>query len=238
MGKKVEVINAIYLFLSGSLKNPQMLHVLNEQSSLIHHFIAEIRNQDVQKDRMRFRRNLERIGEIAAYELSKTLEYRDSEVITPLGVAQVPMLKEQPIIATILRAGLPLHQGVLNYFDHADNAFVSAYRRHHKDGTFDIRLDYLSSPSLNDRVLILTDPMLATGSSMVMTYKAMLQKGKPKHTHIVCAIASAQGVDYVKSHLPTGITIWAGAVDEELTAQAYIVPGLGDAGDLAFGEKD
>jgi uracil phosphoribosyltransferase len=214
-----------------------MLHVLNEQPSLIHHYIAEIRDQEIQKDRMRFRRNLERIGELAAYEISKTMEYSDTEVTTPLGVAQVLMLKEQPIVATILRAGLPLHQGVLNYFDRADNAFISAYRKHHKDGSFDIRLDYLSSPSLNNRILILTDPMLATGASMVMTYKSLLQQGKPKHTHIVCAIASTQGIEHVKSHLPSGVTIWAGAVDDELTAQAYIVPGLGDAGDLAFGEK-
>ncbi|MEP7264702.1 MAG: uracil phosphoribosyltransferase [Bacteroidota bacterium] len=214
-----------------------MLHVLNEHPSLIHHYIAEIRDQDVQKDRMRFRRNLERIGEIAAYEISKKLEYEVKEVTTPLGVALIPLLKEQPIVATILRAGLPLHQGVLNYFDKADNAFITAFRKHHKDGSFDIRLDYLSSPSLNNRILILTDPMLATGASMVLTYKAMLQQGKPKHTHIVCAIASTQGIEYVKSHLPNDVTIWAGAVDEELTAQAYIVPGLGDAGDLAFGEK-
>ena len=214
-----------------------MLHILNEQPSILHHYIAEIRDQEVQKDRMRFRRNLERIGEVAAFEISKKLEYEVKEVITPLGVAQIPLLKEQPIVATILRAGLPLHQGVLNYFDKADNAFVTAYRRHHKDGSFDIRLDYLSSPSLNNRILILTDPMLATGASMVMTYKAMLQHGKPKHTHIVCAIASMEGIEYVKSHLPSDVTIWAGAVDEELTAQAYIVPGLGDAGDLAFGEK-
>jgi uracil phosphoribosyltransferase len=214
-----------------------MLHVLNENPSIIHHFIAELRDQEIQKDRMRFRRNLERIGELAAYEISKKLEYDVKEVITPLGMAQIPLLKEQPIVATILRAGLPLHQGVLNYFDKADNAFVTAYRRHHKDGTFDIRLDYLSSPSLNNRILILTDPMIATGASMVMTFKAMLQHGKPKHTHIVCAIASVEGIEYVKSHLPTDVTIWAGAVDEELTAQSYIVPGLGDAGDLAFGEK-
>ncbi len=214
-----------------------MLHILNEQPSILHHYIAEIRDQEVQKDRMRFRRNLERIGEVAAFEISKKLEYEVKEVTTPLGVAQIPLLKEQPIVATILRAGLPLHQGVLNYFDKADNAFVTAYRRHHKDGSFDIRLDYLSSPSLNNRILILTDPMLATGASMVMTYKAMLQHGKPKHTHIVCAIASMEGIEYVKSHLPSDVTIWAGAVDEELTAQAYIVPGLGDAGDLAFGEK-
>ncbi len=215
-----------------------MLYILSQQSSIIHHFIAEIRDQEIQKDRMRFRRNLERIGEIAALEISKKMEYEDKEITTPLGVAIIPQLKEQPVVATILRAGLPLHQGVLNYFDSADNAFVSAYRRHHKDGSFDIRLDYLSSPPLNGRILILADPMLATGASIVMTYKAMLQKGKPKHTHIVCAIASAEGIEHVKSHLPTDVTIWAGAVDEELTAQAYIVPGLGDAGDLAFGIKE
>ena len=215
-----------------------MLYILSQQSSIIHHFLSEIRDQEVQKDRMRFRRNLERIGEIAAYEISKKLVYENKEITTPLGVAIVPQLKEQPVVATILRAGLPLHQGILNYFDKADNAFISAYRRHNKDGTFDIRLDYLSSPPLNNRTLILADPMLATGSSIVMTYKSMLQKGKPSHLHIVCAIASSEGIEYVKSHLPTDVSIWAGAVDDELTAQAYIVPGLGDAGDLAFGEKE
>ena len=215
-----------------------MVQILSSQHSILNQFIAEIRDQEIQKDRMRFRRNLERIGEIAAIEISKTLTYSESEVTTPLGIANMHLIKEQPVVATILRAGLPLHQGVLNYFDRADNAFVSAYRRHHKDGTFDIHLEYISSPPLEGRVLILTDPMLATGASMVMTYKAMLQKGRPAHTHIVAAIASLQGVEYVKSHLPAGVTIWVGAVDDELTAQAYIVPGLGDAGDLAFGEKE
>lgn len=214
-----------------------MVNILSDSASIINQFIAELRDVEIQRDRMRFRRNLERIGEIAAVEISKKLEWTRKEVITPLGVAEVPALEEQPVIATILRAGLPLHQGVLNYFDKADNAFVSAYRKHHKDGTFDIRLDYMSSPVLNDRILILTDPMLATGSSMVVTFKAMMQHGKPKHTHIVSALASTQGVEYVKSHLPTGVTLWIGAIDEELTAQAYIVPGLGDAGDLAYGEK-
>lgn len=215
-----------------------MLYILSQQASIIHHFIAEIRDQEIQKDRLRFRRNLERIGEIAAFEISKKMEYADKEITTPLGVAIVPQLKEQPVVATILRAGLPLHQGVINYFDKADNAFISAYRRHNKDGSFDIHLDYLSSPPLNNRLLILTDPMLATGSSIVMTYKSMMQKGKPSHLHIVCAIASSEGIAHVRSHLPNDVTIWAGAVDDELTAQAYIVPGLGDAGDLAFGEKE
>ncbi len=215
-----------------------MVQILSAQHSIINQFVAEIRDHEIQKDRMRFRRNLERIGEMAAIEISRTMEYKTREVVTPLGIANVEVLKEQPVVATILRAGIPLHQGVLNYFDHADNAFVSAYRRHHKDGTFDIHLEYISSPPLESRVLILTDPMLATGSSMVMTYKAMLQKGRPSHTHIVAAIASIQGIEYVKSHLPAGVTIWVAAVDEELTAQSYIVPGLGDAGDLAYGSKD
>jgi len=214
-----------------------MVHVLSEKNSIINHFIAELRDVEIQKDRMRFRRNIERIGEIAAYEISKTLEYEVKDVVTPLGIAPTALLKEQPVVGTILRAGLPLHQGLLNYFDAADNAFVSAYRKHHKDGSFDIRLDYMSSPSLEGRTLILADPMVATGSSIVVTFKEMLQGGKPKHTHIVACIASTQGVEYVKSHMPSDVTLWIGAIDEELTAQSYIVPGLGDAGDLAFGTK-
>ena len=214
-----------------------MVHVLSEKNSIINHFIAELRDVEIQKDRMRFRRNIERIGEIAAYEISKTMEYETKDVVTPLGIAPTPLLKELPVVGTILRAGLPLHQGVLNYFDGADNAFVSAYRKHHKDGSFDIRLDYMSSPSLEGRILILADPMVATGSSIVVTFKEMLQGGKPKHTHIVACIASTEGVEYVKSHLPSDVTLWIGAIDEELTAQSYIVPGLGDAGDLAFGTK-
>ncbi|MBK7967590.1 MAG: uracil phosphoribosyltransferase [Bacteroidetes bacterium] len=214
-----------------------MVQILNQQNSIISRFIAEIRDAVIQKDRMRFRRNLERIGEVAAYEISKKMVYESREVVTPLGIANVNIPKDEPVLATILRAGLPLHQGLLNYFDHADNAFISAYRKHHKDGTFDISLEYVSSPSLHNRIVILSDPMLATGQSMVMTYKAILEKGKAQHTHIVAALASTQGVEYVKKHLPLGITLWIGAVDEELTAQSYIVPGLGDAGDLAFGEK-
>ena len=216
----------------------KMVHILNEKNSIINQFLSEIRDVEVQKDRMRFRRNMERIGEMAAIEISKTFPYVAKEVTTPLGIAQINVLEEQPVVGTILRAGLPLHQGILNYFDHADNAFVSAFRKHHKDGSFDIRLDYVSAPSLNNRILILVDPMLATGSSMVVTFKALLQHGKPKHTHIVAALASAEGLEYVKSHLPSDVSIWIGAVDEELTAQSYIVPGLGDAGDLAYGTKD
>lgn len=214
-----------------------MVNILSAGNSIINVFIAELRDVEIQRDRMRFRRNLERIGEIAALEISRHMPYKSVDVTTPLGIAAVPVLAEQPVAGTILRAGLPLHQGVLNYFDRADNAFISAYRKHHKDGTFDIKLEYVGSPSIENRILILTDPMLATGSSIVATFKSLLEYGRPKHTHIVCALASTQGVDFVKSHLPSGITLWIGAVDDELTAQAYIVPGLGDAGDLAFGDK-
>ncbi len=196
-----------------------------------------MRDVNVQNDRQRFRRNLERIGEIAAYEISRTMRYEERDFTTPLGVSSMQVHAEEPVIATILRAGLPLHQGILNYFDQADNAFISAYRKHHKDGSFEISLEYVAAPSLDGRVVILTDPMLATGQSMVMTYKAMLEKGVPAHTHVVSVIASKLGVDYVKKHLSENITLWIGAVDEELTAQSYIVPGLGDAGDLAYGEK-
>lgn len=215
-----------------------MVHLLSAGNSIIHQFIAEIRDVNVQGDRMRFRRNLERIGEIAALEISKTLPYTESEVTTPLGIAAVRKLSEQPVVGTILRAGLPLHQGILNYFDQADNAFISAYRKQTKDGGFEISLDYISSPLLSDRIFILADPMLASGASIVTTYKAILRKGKPKHTHLVIAMASTQGLEYVKSHLPMEVEIWVGAIDEELTAQSYIVPGLGDAGDLAYGEKE
>jgi len=213
------------------------IHNLGQHNSLINQFVSELRNVEVQHDRMRFRRNLERIGEIIAYEISKMMPYHEVEITTPLGAATMQLQSEQPVLATILRAGLPLHQGFLNYFDQADNSFISAYRKHHKDGSFEIALEYVSSASLENRVMILCDPMLATGSSIVMTYKAMMEKGVPRHTHIVCAIASVQGIEHVKSHLSENVTVWAAAIDDELTAQSYIVPGLGDAGDLAFGEK-
>ena len=214
-----------------------MVHNLSQSNSIINQFVSELRDVEIQKDRMRFRRNLVRLGEIFAYEISKTMAYVKKDVTTSLGMANVPVLEEQPIVGTILRAGLPLHEGLLNFFDNADNAFISAYRKHHKDGTFDIKLEYVSSPSLDNRLLILADPMLATGSSMVMTYKAMLEKGRPRQTHIVAALASIQGIEYVKRNLASDVTLWVGAIDEELTVQSYIVPGLGDAGDLAFGEK-
>ncbi len=215
-----------------------MVNNLSEQNSILNEFIAEIRDSEIQKDSMRFRRNLERIGEIFAYEVSKHLEFSSKEVVTPLGVAEISTLKNQPVIATILRAGLPLHQGILNYFDRAQNAFVSAYRRHHKSGKFDIQIEYTSSPGIEDKVLILSDPMLATGSSMFLTYKKLLENGKPKHTHFITIIASVQGIEYLTKHLSSDeYTLWVAGIDDELTAQSYIVPGLGDAGDLAYGSK-
>ncbi len=215
-----------------------MIHLLGKNSSLINQYIAEVRDQEIQKDPLRFRRNMERLGEIFAYEISKTLEWEKKEVITSLGVAECEVLKSQPVISTILRAGLPLHQGILNFFDQAENAFISAFRKHHKNGRFDIQIEYTSCPSLEDKVLVISDPMLATGSSMVLAYKELIQKGKPAHTHIVSVVASVQGLEYMKKHLLNDdFTVWLGAIDDELTAKAYIVPGLGDAGDLAFGSK-
>ncbi|MCU0432878.1 MAG: uracil phosphoribosyltransferase [Bacteroidia bacterium] len=209
----------------------------SKQHSVISVYMAEMRDVTLQKDPMRFRRNLERIGTLIGFEISRKLEYVRRDVTTPLGIAQADVLKEQPVIATILRAGLPLHNGLLQVFDYAENGFISAYRKHHKDGSFEVFVDYMACPLLDDKVLILCDPMLATGTSMVMTYQALLRRGRPKHVHIVSAIASVAGVEYTKRHMPENVTIWTGAIDEELTAQSYIVPGLGDAGDLAYGAK-
>ena len=209
---------------------------LSKNPSVANHFIAEMRNINVQNDRMRFRRNMERLGEILAYELSKHLPYNSIEVETPLGVAQSKELSRPIVLATILRAGLPLHQGLLNYFDGAENAFVSAYRKHHHDGTFEIKLEYLSCPNFDGKILILADPMLASGASMVIAAKQLLEHGTPSEIHFVTAIAATPGVEYVRRMYPKA-GIWMGALDEELTAKSYIVPGLGDAGDLAYGEK-
>jgi uracil phosphoribosyltransferase len=209
---------------------------LSEQYSLLSDWVGEIRNEAVQTDRMRFRRNLERIGEVAAFEISKQLEFEEKEIQTPLGTSVCKVLKEQPVLATILRAGLPLHQGLLNYFDRADNAFISAFRKHKKDGTFDISLDYVSCPELENRVVIISDPMLATGSSLVKTIQFLREEGHPSAIHIVVAIACTVGIEYVHRSEP-GVRIWCGAIDDELTAKGFIVPGLGDAGDLAFGNK-
>ena len=210
---------------------------LSKQHSLLNHWVAELRDVNVQNDRMRFRRNIERIGEVAAYELSKTLKFKNVDVTTPLGIAPTQLLTEQPVLATILRAGLPLHQGMLNYFDKADNAFISAYRKHHPDGSFEISLEYLSCPNLNGRVLILCDPMLATGASLVETIQAIQKTYTPAQIHIVVTIASEKGIAHVEKELGADTPIWCAAIDPILNDKSYIVPGLGDAGDLAFGTK-
>lgn len=215
------------------------VHILSQQASLFTQFLSEIRDARIQQDSLRFRRNLERLGEVFAYEISKVLEHQDQDVQTPLGVARIPVLKAQPVLATILRAGLPLHRGLLNYFDQAENSFISAYRKHHgDDDSFEVEIEYLSSPSIEGKTVILCDPMLATGSSMVLAYQALLERGQPEHIHVVAVIASAEGVEFTMKHLPQNTTYWFGAVDQELTARKYIVPGLGDAGDLAYGAKD
>jgi uracil phosphoribosyltransferase len=213
-----------------------MLFNLTAKDSIANRFIAELRNVETQVDRPRFRRNLERIGEVLAYEISQTIGYEPIEVETPLGTATTMLPNQRVVLATILRAGLPLHQGMLNYFDTADNVFIAAYRKHHKDGTFEIQLDYVSTPNLDGCVLILADPMLATGASVNLALKELERFGNPAAVHVATVIASTAGVEAVRRRWPKA-RIWAGAVDEELTAKSYIVPGLGDAGDLAFGEK-
>lgn len=221
-----------------TLKLLNMVINLGEKNSIFNHFMYELRSVGVQADRMRFRRNLERTSEIFAYEISKTLPYKEQEVQTPLGTIQMNVSTTPVVIASILRAGLPMHQGFLNYFDEGENAFISAYRKYSKDGSFKISFEHLSCPNIDNKTLIITDPMLATGSSMILAYKALMQKGKPKHTHIVAIVASKEGLEYTTKNLVgENVTIWLGALDDELTASAYIVPGLGDAGDLAYGEK-
>ena len=209
---------------------------LSQHDSLVSSWVSELRDVEVQQDRMRFRRNLERIGEVAAIEISRELIFEEKEIQTPLGISVSRVLSAQPVLATILRAGLPLHQGLLNYFDKADNAFISAYRKHKRDGSFEISLDYISCPDLENRVLIISDPMLATGSSMVKTIQYLREEGHPSKIHVVTAIACTVGIEFVKRSEPH-CKIWCGAIDDELTAKGYIVPGLGDAGDLAFGNK-
>ncbi len=216
-----------------------MVHILSNTPSILNVFISEIRDAEVQKDRLRFRFNLVRIGEIFAYEISRQMEYVEKEVATQLGFAMVPVLKEYPVLAVIMRAGLPFHQGFLNVFDRSDNAFISAYRRTQKDGSFTINVEYSQVPDINNKVLIICDAMLASGTSMVNTYRDLMLKGKPKHIHLVSVLASEEGLDYIRKHIPQqDISIWVGVVDEELTAHSLIVPGLGDAGDLAYGKKE
>lgn len=215
-----------------------MVRVLSQSPGLIHQFLGELRDVNIQKDRMRFRRNIERIGEIAANEISKTLTYTEREVVTPLGIASMQALERQPVICSIMRAGLPLHQGILNYYDQADSGFIAAYRKHLTADTFEIEVDYLSCGSLDKRILILADPMLATGASLEKVYRMLMQRGMPSQVHIVSVIASRFGLNTLRAKLPEDVHFWIGTIDEELTAQSYIVPGLGDAGDLAFGIKE
>ena len=214
-----------------------MVHHLSEKHSLLSNWIAELRDVQIQKDRMRFRRNIERIGEVIAYEMSKQMAHKVVNTTTPLGTHASKILMEQPVIATILRAGLPMHQGMLNYFDKADNAFISAYRKHHPDGSFEISVEYLSCPDLNNRILIIADPMLATGASLVETIQAITKTQKPKEIHIAVAIASKKGIETVQAALGMDTPIWCGDIDDVLNDKSYIVPGLGDAGDLAYGTK-
>ena len=216
-----------------------MIHILNKENTILNKFIAQIRDREVQRDSMRFRRNLERVGEVMSYEISRTLNYKTQIVETPLGEAAVEMISDKIVVATIMRAGLPLHQGFLNYFDDAESAFISTYRKSSKDGSFKVKVEYVSSCDFEGKTLILVDPLLATGTSLVLAYEALIAKGgEPEHTHIATVVASEQGLDYVKHHLPSrSTTLWVGAVDAELTSRSYIVPGIGDAGDLAFGEK-
>lgn len=213
-----------------------MIFNLSKTKSIANTFIAELRDENIQKDSMRFRKNLERVGEFFAYEISKSLSYTSKEITTPLGVLPCDVLAQQPVLATILRAGLPLQQGLLNIFDKAECCFISAYRKVKKSGDFVIQMDYISSPDLDGRVLIMADPMLATGQSMVMCCKELMNRYKIAELHIVAAIASAEGVTHVRANLPKA-KLWLGAIDEEMTSKSYIVPGLGDAGDLAYGEK-
>lgn len=213
-----------------------MVTNLSDSNSVLCNWIAELRDVNIQKDRMRFRRNLERIGEIAAYELSKYLPYKTENIQTPMGEAACNLLEDTPVLATLLRAGLPLHQGVMNYFDQADHAFIAGYRKHHRDGSFEIAQYYLTSPDTAGRPLIIADPMLATGASLVMALESLMEHGKPSQIHVVSAIACTVGVEHVIRKFPEAY-IWSGAIDEELTARGYIVPGLGDAGDLSFGDK-
>jgi uracil phosphoribosyltransferase len=213
-----------------------MVTNLSDRNTVLSEWVRELRDSEVHDDRMRFRRNMERIGEVTAYEISKLLSYKEKVVQTPLGEATCVELEKQPVLATLLRAGIPLHQGLLNYFDKADNAFVAGYRKHHRDGTFDIAQQYVTSPEIEGRPLIIADPMLASGASMVLALKTLTDEEKPSQLHVVTAIACTVGIEYVQRHFPHA-HIWAGDIDDELTARGYIVPGLGDAGDLSYGSK-
>jgi uracil phosphoribosyltransferase len=214
------------------------IHILSENNSVLNHFLAQIRNVNVHNDSMRFRRNIERIGEIMAYELSKELHYSDVEIQTPLGIKKTTKINDQLVLCSILRAGIPLHMGFLNYFDSAENGFVSAYRHHpNNDAYFDIKVEYQAIADINNKNLLLIDPMLATGQSIVAVFNRLMERGTPKEIHIAVTIAAPEGIAYLEKHLPHNCHLWIAALDEKLDEKSYIVPGLGDAGDLAFGEK-
>lgn len=210
----------------------------DKENSLMSQYMLEMRDINIQKDPLRFRRNMERAGQIMAYEISKSIEYKKVDVTTPLDVAHCQTIESQIVLATIFRAGLPFHQGFLSYFDYAENAFVSAYRKYREKENFDVQIEYLASPRIDGKTLILCDPMLATGASMELSYRALLTKGNPAKVHIASIIASQQAVDYISDKFPDDTTLWVGAIDPIINPHSYIVPGLGDAGDLAFGEKD
>lgn len=214
------------------------IHVLGDKGTLLDQFIAELRDKFIQNDRMRYRKNMMRLGEVFSYEISKNLLFKEEEVTTSLGIASVPILQEQPVITTFLRAGLAFHDGFLNFYDKADSAFIAGYRKYDKDGGFEIKIDYITSPDLNNKVVIINDAMLASGASFEYAYKNLLDYGSPKHVHLAAIIASKEGLEHIQKSLPkSNVTIWVGAVDDELTVKSYIVPGLGDAGDLAYGQK-
>lgn len=213
------------------------IHHLAKEPTILNNYLAQLRDREVQKDAMRFRRNLERTGEIISYEISKHLNYKQTTINTPLGEKETTTLRDQVVICSVLRAGLPLHQGILNYFDWVENSFISAYRYHTSETEFEIIVEYLASPDLDNKVLILADPMLASGHSLVATFEALTKVGLPREIHLVAAIAAEPGVAYISKHFPPETRLWVGDIDPDLNDYAYIVPGLGDAGDLAFGEK-
>lgn len=219
------------------LKPSMMLTILNDSETIFNYYLAELRNEVIQQDSMRFRRNMERAGEVIAYEISKTLEYRDTEVVTGLGIANEKLPADQPVILSILRAGEPVHRGMLNVFDRAESGFLSTLRHYEQGGGLHISTQYMSCPDIQNKVVILCDAMLATGSTMALAYRSLIERGNPKKVHLVSIIASKEGVNYLRKRIPSQVDLWLGAVDDELTVKSYIVPGLGDAGDLAFGSK-
>ena len=216
-----------------------MITVLNKNNSLFNTYLSETRDEHIQKDSFRFRWNMERMGSIIAYEISKQMDFSLRTVLTPFGIAEEQIITQPPVILSMLRAGVPVHQGVLNFFDSATGGFISMHRDHEKEGKFQVSVEYISCPSINDRDVILCDAMIASGASMSLAYQSVLSKGDPRHVHLVSIIASKEGLANLRKKLPSkGVSVWLGALDDELTAKSYIVPGLGDAGDLAYGAKD